>query len=57
MIDDIFEMIMKEARARPGSRLPVKILGVLEDVDAKVVACMEKLYDDERREKIDENKK
>ncbi|GAH73703.1 unnamed protein product [marine sediment metagenome] len=57
MIDEIFEVIMKEARARPGSSLGVKIQSVLLDVDTKVIACMEKINEDERRKKIDENKR
>jgi len=57
MIDDIFEMIMKEARSRHGNDLASKIQNVLLEVDMKVIACMENIWEGERRKKIDEIKK
>lgn len=49
MIDDIFEMIMKEARDRPGKDLARKIIMVLLEVTDKVTSARENLTKFERR--------
>ena len=49
MIDEIFEMIMKEARARPGTDLARKIIMVLLEVADKVTSAQENLRKFERR--------
>lgn len=57
MIDEIFKIIMTEARARPGKDLASKIQNVLLEVDMKVIEAVENIIETERREKIDENKR
>lgn len=39
MIDEIFEMVMKEARRRPGDNLQIKAFLVLLEVLDRVTAC------------------
>lgn len=40
MIDEIFEMVMKEARSRPGDNLNIKALYVLLELHVRVMnAC------------------
>lgn len=56
MIDQIFEMIMKEARGRPGKDLVSKINTVLLEVNAMVTKAMEDIWDQESRRKRDETK-
>jgi septum formation topological specificity factor MinE len=50
MIDDIFEMIMKEARSRPGKDLIPKINKVLLEVTNKVISAEEELEIGQRRQ-------
>ncbi|MBA7672073.1 hypothetical protein ES703_80244 [subsurface metagenome] len=57
MIDVIFELIMKQARIRPGKDLAVKIQDVLLEVDTKVIAAMEVIAEEQRREKLNEDKR
>ncbi len=54
MIDEIFKIIMTEARARPGKDLASKIQNVLLDVDVKVIEAIENIRETERRKKINE---
>lgn len=49
MIDQIFEMIMKEARARPGNDLILKINKVLLEVFDKVNSAQDNLRRFKRR--------
>jgi len=51
MIDQIFELIMKEARSREGKDLLSNIGTVLLEVDKKVMDAMERLPEEERRRK------
>ena len=39
MIDEIFEMIMKEARSRPGDDLNLKACGVLLELRTRIVSA------------------
>lgn len=55
MIDEIFEMIMKEARGRPGKDLVLNINKVLLEVSGRLTATQENLRQFERRHKVDEN--
>lgn len=57
MIDVIFDLIMKQARIRPGKDLAAKIQDVLLEVDTKVIAAMEDIAEIQRREKLDEDKR
>ncbi|MBA7630360.1 hypothetical protein ES703_37882 [subsurface metagenome] len=57
MIDEIFEMIMKEARARPGKGIVRKVFMVIHEVEIKVTNAMDILVEDERRRRQDENKR
>lgn len=53
MIDDIVEMILKEARARKGANLSVRIYNVTCEVDRAVGEIMRKFFHEERRKKED----
>ena len=57
MIDEIFEMIMKEARARPGKDLARKLNIVFLEVSNKVTLAQDMLWKAERRKNTNENKK
>jgi len=50
MIDEIFEMIMKEARTRKGKDLILNINHVWSELSTRVMTTMEKLREQERRE-------
>ncbi len=39
MIDEIFEMIMKEARRRPGDNLKIKAFKIINDLNDRVATC------------------
>lgn len=54
MIDEIFAMIMKEARSRKGKTLISNISFVLMEINSKVRSAMEDIRDEERRKKNDE---
>lgn len=54
MVTDIFALIMKEARTRPGDDLVLKIYSVLMDVHLKILPAMEEIRNNERRQKKDE---
>lgn len=56
MIDEIFAMIMKEARHRPGKDLVKNIYSVFMDLGARTLAVMDHLRDKERRQTTYENK-
>lgn len=57
MIDEIFEMIMKEARSKPQKDLALNINLVLLEIFTKLLPIQENIREDERRKKIDENKR
>lgn len=57
MIDQIFEMIMKEARLRPGKDLVSNIYTVFMEVSERVNKAMEELREQERRNQADEKQK
>ena len=50
MIDEIFEMIMKEARERPGKDLVKQIATVQMDLHLRIGKAMEDIRDQERRQ-------
>ena len=56
MIDQIFEMIMREARTRHGPDLVSNIATVYGEVSSKIMEAMAQIREEERREKTDENK-
>lgn len=55
MIDEIFEMVMKEARSRPGNDLVKKTYCVIAEVHTRLMEAMEEIRADERRDKKHEN--
>ncbi|MBA7496005.1 hypothetical protein ES702_06602 [subsurface metagenome] len=55
MIDDIVEMILKEARGRKGPSLVVKIYNIHNEIDRRLGEVMQEYSNEERREKDDEN--
>lgn len=57
MIDEIFEMIMKEARAKPHKDLALNINLVLLEIFTKLLPVQENIREAKRRKKINENKK
>lgn len=50
MIDQIFADIMKEARERPGKDMIRNIATVSMDLNSRIIAAMEGIREDERRE-------
>lgn len=54
MIDQIFADIMKEARERPGKDMIKKIATVSMEISQRIMAAMEGIRDQERREKNDQ---
>lgn len=56
MIDEIFAMIMKEARARPGKNLVKNIATVCIEVTERIIAAVDGIRQQERREKKNEVK-
>ena len=56
MIDDIVEMILKEARARSLEDNVANIYAVMMDIDDKIIKILVNIRDEERRRKKDENK-
>lgn len=57
MIDEIFEMIMKEARAKPQKDLVLNINLVLLEIFTKLLTVQENIREAERRENTDANKR
>ncbi|MBA7603613.1 hypothetical protein ES703_10727 [subsurface metagenome] len=57
MIDEIFEMILKEARSKPQKDLALNIDLVLLDLFVMLLGAKENIREIERRKKIDENKR
>lgn len=55
MIDEIFEMIMKEARSKPEKDLVLNINIVLLEIFSKLLTVQENIRNAERRKKIHEN--
>lgn len=55
MIDEIFEMIMKEARARSGKDLGLKLNTVFLEVSDKVISAQDMLRNAERRKNCHED--
>jgi len=55
MMDKIFDLIMKEARSRPGPDLTSNIFTVLSEIDTKVMAILDQLHQDERRKEQHES--
>ena len=56
MIDDIVEMILKEARRRTSGDTITDIRDVMMDSNKGVLDVLDRLRDEERRKKEDENK-
>jgi len=56
MIDDIVEMILKEARGRNGKDIVFQAYRVMREVDTKIINMMDKHREEKRRIKEDENK-
>jgi len=56
MIDDIVEMILKEARGRAGDDPVVEIYRVQREIEYFLVSVIENIRAEERREEEDENK-
>lgn len=54
MIEEIFEMIMKEARSRKGKDMVKNIATVSMEISQRLMAAMEGIRDQERREKENE---
>ncbi|MBA7496090.1 hypothetical protein ES702_06688 [subsurface metagenome] len=54
MIDEIVEMILKEARARKGLSLTTRVYNVISEVDRRVGEIMRDFSHEERRMKIQE---
>ncbi len=57
MIDEIFEMIMKEARAKPQKDLVLNINLVLLEIFSKLLTVQENIRKSERRKDIHENER
>lgn len=57
MIDDIVEMILKEARARKGKDLVGQINSVMNEATTKIMGILDNIREEERREKEDEDKR
>jgi len=55
MIDEIVEMILKEARARDRVDLISNIYSVMMDIEKSIVQIMENIRIEERRKEEDEN--
>jgi len=53
MIDEIFEMIMKEARSRPGNNLKLNAFCVISDLNERVFHTVDSPDEEERRESDD----
>lgn len=53
MIDEIFSMIMKEARERPGKDMVKKIATVSMEISQRIIAAMEGIRAEERRQNHD----
>jgi len=56
MIDEIVEMILKEARGRKNISRPNAIFIVQTEIESKLVKIRHDLRNEERRKKEDENK-
>ena len=56
MIDDIVEMILKEARERKGITPGVRLFRVWREINRKIGEIVHDLLKEERRKKEDENK-
>jgi len=56
MIDDIVEMILKEARKRPGDDRVAAIYRVMRDIEDSIISVIENMRAEERRKEKDENK-
>lgn len=54
MIDEIFELILKEARSREGKDLALNIYTVLMDLHIQLFPAIEAIREQQRREKKDE---
>ena len=56
MIDDIVEMILKEARGRKSGNIMTDIRDSMMDVNKSVLDVMDRLREEERRKEKYENK-
>jgi len=56
MIDDIVEMVLKEARRRPRKDLVSNIYSVALDINSAMMLILADLREEERRKEKDENK-
>lgn len=56
MIDEIVELILKEARTRKGQDLVGAINAVKNEVTSKIMDIYANIREEERRKKEDENK-
>ena len=55
-IDDIVEMVLKEAREKDRKNIFRSLYGILEEVNNKAVSILVDHLTEERRKKEDENK-
>lgn len=55
MIDEIFTMIMKEARKRPGKDMVKKIATVSMEISERIMAAMEGIRQQQKKEDSDED--
>lgn len=54
MIDEIFAMIMKEARARPGKDLVGNVYTIFMEIGTRTLAALNHIRDQEKEEKENE---
>lgn len=57
MIDDIVEMVLKEARVRDRHNMFLSVFSILEEIVDKIYPAIFKARLQERRKKEDENKR
>lgn len=55
MIEDIVQMILKEARSREGIDSVACIYQVMNDIEREIIGIIEIIRKNERRQKEDEN--
>ncbi|MBA7662267.1 hypothetical protein ES703_70295 [subsurface metagenome] len=56
MIDDIVQMILKEARGREGHTATFNIYRVCREIDGEIIQIIDNIQEEERRKEEDENK-
>ena len=55
-IDDIVDMVLKEARGRPNKDPIINIFAVTNEVESKIIIVIDNLRSEQRRQKEDEQK-